>query len=245
MNLASRIVGILCVSIVFTIFNENFHVSNALVRVKTMEFYFARNKFKFMMIICGHDAFELFLTLFKQFFFQHEFFFLFFSQKNTIIFEKMECYQNRNGHFSSVKCEMKRVSREHIKINLVINLTKPVNDVWIHGVFYYKYNRYQKFPIDLWESVCAWLGGTGKSYMLEWTTRKILKYSNLNHSCPYNGTIFVKADRLSLKDLLAFESLLPAGRFRLDINMTEGYAKKVFFIAQMFFAISDNRIERF
>lgn len=157
----------------------------------------------------------------------------------------MECYQNRNGSLASVKCIVKRISRDNIKLNIAINLTAPVKDVWIHGVFYYKYTQYQKFPIDLWENLCGWLDGTDKSHFLEWTTRKILKYSNLNHSCPYDGNVFVRADSYPMQNLLSFESILPSGRFRVEINLTEGYRKRVFFASKLFFAISDNRIEQF
>lgn len=166
-------------------------------------------------------------------------------QRNTIIFERFECLPNRNGMFSSTKCEMKRISRDNIKVLVNISLVKPVKDVWVHGVFYHKYTRFQKFPIDLWENLCAWLSGKGKSYFGEWGARNLLNYSNVNHSCPYDGNVIVKADNFSLKDLLNFEVFLPSGRFRMDVNLTEGYRKRVFFISKTYFSVSDHRIEQF
>lgn len=55
-------------------------------------------------------------------------------------------------------------------------------DIWTHGVFYFKYNQFKKFPIELWEDACSWLSGKKKSYLLEWTTGYLLSFSNVNHS---------------------------------------------------------------
>lgn len=160
-----------------------------------------------------------------------------------MLYERLDCFTDEKFAYS--KCDLKRISRNYVKINLNITLKKPVKDVWIHGIFFYKYNLFQKFPIDLWGNLCLWLDGKSKSYLLDWTTRPLLKYSNLNHTCPYTGTIHVKADNISIGQLLAFENFLPSGRFRMDINLTEGYGKSVFFTSRTFFSVSDHRIEQF
>lgn len=160
-----------------------------------------------------------------------------------MLFESFTCFSVENLAYS--QCDVKRISRNYAKVNINITLKNPINDVWIHAVSYYKYNRFQKFPIDLWENLCLWLDGKSKSYILDWTTRPLLKYSNLNHSCPYTGTVHVKADNISLGKLIAVEPYLPSGRFRMDINLTEGYGKSAFFTSKFFFSISDNRIEQF
>lgn len=160
-----------------------------------------------------------------------------------VIFERFDCFSD--GRLAHSKCDMKRISRNFVKIHVNMTLKKSVKDVWIHGIFYFKYNRFQKFPIDLNENLCGWLAGTSKSYLLDWTTRVLIKYSNLNHTCPYSGTIHVKADNISIKQLLLFETFLPSGRFRMDINLTEGFGKSAFFTSRTFFSISDHRIEQF
>lgn len=70
------------------------------------------------------------------------------------MFERFDCYAD--GRFAFSRCDMKRISRNYVKIHVNITLRKPVNDVWIRGIFFYKYNRFQKFPIDLNENLCGW-----------------------------------------------------------------------------------------
>lgn len=62
---------------------------------------------------------------------------------------------------------------------------------------------------------------------------------------PYQDAIIVKADNISIKKLLDFEMFLPFGRFRMDLNLTEGYGKSAFHITSTYFTISDHRIEQF
>lgn len=140
---------------------------------------------------------------------------------------------------------MKRISRDNMRIHVNLTLRRPINNIWAHGIFYFKYNQFQKFPIDLWENFCLWLSGKKKSYLLEWTTENLLSFSNVNHSCPYQDLVFVKADNISIKKLLDFEMFLPSGRFRMDINFTEGYGKSAFFMTRTYFTVSDHRIEQF
>lgn len=166
-------------------------------------------------------------------------------KQNTILFERLQCLQNQGDSLASINCEMKRISRDNFKIDILINLTQPVKDVWIHGVAYFKYIHYQKFPVDLWEDLCGWLAGKSKSYLLDWGVKKLLKYSNLNHNCPYENAVYVKNNNITLKDIHAFEVFLPSGRFRLDVNLTEGYRGKVFFMMKMYITISDHRVEQF
>lgn len=133
-----------------------------------------------------------------------------------------------------------------MRCNVWANLSEPLHDAWFHAVYYYRFNRmtYQKFPIDLWENICSWIGNKTKSYILDWTFGKVLQYSNINHTCPYQGEVFVKVNNISISKF-PFEQFLPAGKFRIDINITSGNRKIVFAMTQLFISISDNRIEQF
>lgn len=117
--------------------------------------------------------------------------------------------------------------------------------MWVHTVFYYKYAyTYQKYAIDLWENMCDWLGKKTKSYLLDWTIGRAQRYTNINHSCPYEGVVYLKADNISIKQF-PIEPLLPSGRYRMDINITEGNRKTSIFVGKVFFSISDHRIEQY
>lgn len=151
--------------------------------------------------------------------------------------------------FATVECDVRKISQQDLQMHMRINISKPVHAIWIHGVFYYRYNAhsYQKFPIDLWEDFCAWVdqGQTQhQSYFLKWTGQNVREFSNFNHSCPYSGSVWMKVDRIPVDSLIVLP-FMPAGRYRVDLNVTEGYKKDSFMINKLFFSISDNRIERF
>ena len=46
-------------------------------------------------------------------------------------------------------------------------------------------------------------------------------------------------------DRFPLEQFVPSGRYRLDVNMTEGNKKNVIFMAKLYIAVSDHRIEQF
>lgn len=144
---------------------------------------------------------------------------------------------------SALGCDVKYIDRDNLRIYVWSNITAPVNDAWIHTVFNYRYNTYQKYAIDLWENACSWVSGKGKSYILDWTVKKLLKNTNFNHPCPYNGHTFININNISVSRL-PLEPIMPAGRYRMDFNVTEGNRSNVLFISKIFFSISDNRIER-
>lgn len=167
-------------------------------------------------------------------------------QQNKIIFERFTCSPSPpESKVQSLYCNVKRISRNNLKLHIHANITKPVNDVLFHVTFYYKFNRivFNKYPIDLWENVCDYLDGKiMKSYMLDWIVKGLLKYTNLNHSCPYIGYVFLKADNISVDTLSFAPSLIPAGSYRIDIIGTES-DRVTFAAAQMYFSVSEHRME--
>ncbi|XP_055837807.1 uncharacterized protein LOC129906168 [Episyrphus balteatus] len=57
------------------------------------------------------------------------------------------------------------------------------------------------------------------------------RYSNLNHTCPYEGWLMFKDLEL---DLSSLKLLLPDGEYRLDIEPTINDAKSPAFVMQFF-----------
>lgn len=126
-----------------------------------------------------------------------------------------------------------------------MNMTTPIDDIWFHIVFYYKFNGivYNKYPIDVWENFCEFLDGKReRKFGLNWLMLKVLKYSNFNHSCPYKGLIFVKADNISLDDFGFDHSFVPSGRYRVDISFTDG-DRVPFWDFSLYGEVSDHRLE--
>lgn len=98
----------------------------------------------------------------------------------------------------------------------------------------YHCNFFEIFP-----DLCGWLSGRSKSYLLSWISKELLQYSNLNHSCPYEDNVYIDADNLSIKQFLHFSIFLPSGKFRVNVDITEGRSKAAFFSAQALASISD------
>lgn len=65
-------------------------------------------------------------------------------QKNTIEFERYTCERNPNRSVSYVKCDVKHVSRRHLRFDMVANFTKPMKAADMHFMAYYKYTVWFK-----------------------------------------------------------------------------------------------------
>lgn len=129
---------------------------------------------------------------------------------NDLTFEKGYCKILPNDILSAVHCDVKYIKRDRLRAYVYANISKPIHNAWVHYVLNYRYNRmtYHKFPVDLWESPCDWLGGK-KSWILDWTVGIVLNYTNINHPCPYEGHLYFKADNLSI-NTFNIEQLAPS-----------------------------------
>lgn len=116
------------------------------------------------------------------------------------------------------------VSRTELTLNLSIYLKEPLDKMYVHSMFYYRFNgiEYKKFPIDIWEDICQWLAKRhdaawmkkSKYFFMEWTVGKLLNYTNWNHTCPYEGEIFARTSRISV-DSFNIPQIFPSGNFAL------------------------------
>lgn len=157
-----------------------------------------------------------------------------------ISYEKMLCDVNPK-YISSHSCLVRPVARETFSVQSRAHLIRPINEIQANVRLYYRYNTYQKFLIDRWEDVCGYLSGKKPSLMIDVVSDYFYKYSNMNHTCPFEGDIIYKCDRISSKDLL-IRPLLPAGRFHFDTNFTHGKNREFIGNVQIFFSVSDHRV---
>lgn len=167
-------------------------------------------------------------------------------QVNELTFERVHCEQKDNNTIiSDLHCEAKYIKRGFVRTYAYVNFSQPIHDCWVHFVSYYRYNptSYQKFPVNLWENPCDWLKGK-KSWLLDWSVKRVLKYTNINHPCPYDGHVYFKADNIST-NIFNIEQLIPAGRYRIDAFLTDGSKTNVLAKGQLYFSVSDVRVERF
>ncbi|XP_037024080.1 uncharacterized protein LOC119065978 [Bradysia coprophila] len=162
--------------------------------------------------------------------------------KNFIYFERINCRTYDGSKASAVQCRVKYIDRNHLKAFSSANLTEPVTGLWLRAAAYYKYATYQRISTEIWENLCDWIDGKRSSFFMDFLKSHILQYSNFNHSCPYSGFVFGKADNVSAQEF-AFPEIMPAGRYRVDINVTEGGRKSLLLGATVYFSVSDHRIE--
>lgn len=120
---------------------------------------------------------------------------------------------------------------------------RPVDDLKVQFELYYKYNRYERFLINVWEDGCLKGNDTYTSPMnkliMENIKRLRVKLSS-DMRCPMHGTLSSTMDRINGSHLVI--PLLPAGRFRTDFTFTEGKQQNVYATVQLYFAISDLRV---
>lgn len=150
-----------------------------------------------------------------------------------------------DSSFKSFYCNVKYISRRRLKMDFRWNMTKPVYDSWLHGSVYHKFNgiTWAKFPIDLWEDMCAWISGKRKAYILDWTFGKILKYTNFNHSCPFYGYYIIDVKNISMEHF-DVEQLLPSGQYRLDLEFTQQQGGGDPYTAfSVYFSVTEYRLE--
>lgn len=151
-------------------------------------------------------------------------------------------------------CLAKYINRRDLTLDVTYKLKKKLDAIFLHGVAYYRYNgiEYKTFPIDIWEDMCEWFKFHGEKnfkkkrtfFLSEWVFNRFSNYSNINHTCPYEGELTIKADRFAISTI-EIPQLLPAGRYRLDMIVVEGDRKSIVYVNKIFFSISDHRIERF
>lgn len=168
--------------------------------------------------------------------------------------EKVVCIANDNDSATLTTCLVKYINRRELTLDVSLMLKKRLDAAFLHAVVYYRYNgiEYKKFPIDIWEDMCGWFKfrydtrsmKKMESFFAEWILKKFSNYTNLNHTCPYEGEIATKVARFPIGSI-EIPQLLPAGRYRLDIIVLEGDRKSIVFATKIFYSISDHRIERF
>lgn len=168
---------------------------------------------------------------------------IFFFKKNKLTFERVTCETYPGSTIVELHCGIKYIDRNrNLKIDSWLNISKSLDDVWIHAVPYYRYNTYQRIANELWEQPCEWFSGQSKSYVLDWTIGRMLRYTNFNHTCPYFGRVYFKVDNISI-DSFPLPPIMPAGRYRVDIDVVGSNRKNVLASAKFYSSISDHRIE--
>lgn len=165
-------------------------------------------------------------------------------QKNTATLEKMICKSYPGSKVTDLKCTLKNIDRYHLKADISFNITEPIDNMYYHIEPYFKFTRYTRIAGHIWEDLCGWLAGKRTSFLSNYYMPILQKYSSFNHTCPYSGYTFIKFDNISM-ETFAFPQILPAGRYYLDIYVTESdrSKSKILFNYKLYNTVSDHRTE--
>lgn len=168
---------------------------------------------------------------------------MFFAQRNEFSYEKLECFDYKNI-CTSFKCDLRPIARDRYNAFAKCNLTRPITTAHAHIVLKYRRNTftYETFLVDVWEDMCAFLSGSLHGPVLSHLYPNVAQYTNINHSCPYTGNVFISMKNISSKAGF-IEPMLPAGRFRVDVDVAESRGKQPFAGMKFYVRVSDNRLK--
>lgn len=74
-----------------------------------------------------------------------------------MIFHQLICKPGNSTTMIVKKCWMKRADRigtDRVSLFIETDIVKPLRELKIHVVAYYKYQVFRKMPIDVWEDIC-------------------------------------------------------------------------------------------
>lgn len=165
------------------------------------------------------------------------------SIENNMILERIECEEPNHDLISELRCEMRPVASNVFKVNLTLQMRKPLNNIWIRTTLYHRYSTYQKFG-EQEENVCSFLSNIhdqNKTTVLKMVFDNLKYFTNLtrNLKCPMSAFVFTSSG-FNVSHYVV--PLLPAARYRVDSNITLGRNGRYIASSKAFFRISDFRI---
>lgn len=134
------------------------------------------------------------------------------------------------------------------RVSFLFNTTiVRLNIMQIHIVAYYKYQVFKRFPVDIWEDICAWFNTRKGSFFMDWSFKPALKYLKYDGElkCPLKGDFLVSYNNISYNKEFPLIPLVPSGQYRLDSTLTEANRSIIIGFAQLYITVSDNRIEQY
>lgn len=163
---------------------------------------------------------------------------------NNIIFEKHEYEIFDTDLVSWLYVDVRPVANNVLKVNITGILNKTVNELYVRVTLYKKYATYQKYLIDVRENVCDFFQFANRnnpvSKVIINNMVRILQ-TNFPLRCPFKpDRLVIWNDRLNVSELTF--PLMPAGRYRMEVLLTEMSLANKYGLVKLYFAISDLRV---
>lgn len=160
---------------------------------------------------------------------------------NNVIFERFVCGNPNTDAISLNACEMKPIAPNMYRMNLSVHIIQPLDNIWVYFVVYQRFSSYQKFVYQ-WEDVCGYFRNESKAPIFKVLFDNLKRFSigELNLQCPIANDVVIAVNKFNMSHFVL--PLLPAARYRVDLNITQGRNKRHIGFAQVYFRISDFRL---
>ncbi|CAD7012816.1 uncharacterized protein LOC110118702 [Ceratitis capitata] len=119
------------------------------------------------------------------------------------------CTDMNNSIATVEVCRLKAVKRDVVEATVKFRLLQKLERFNLHVKLLRKYNTYEPFIINGTVDVCAFFRNKGKS-PLRVLYKLIEKFTNTNHSCPFEHEIFINRFRPEHENLIIN---LPTGEY--------------------------------
>lgn len=166
---------------------------------------------------------------------------------NNNIFEKVEYEVFNKTLIKDFRLEWRPLASNVFRYNVSVEITEHLNELWYNYRLFYKYTTYQKFLIDMNMDVCGILNKTTNNpltkvllanYMREIQTDGY--HMNFKPECPFYG--YLEAWSTGSNSSHYNFPLVPAGRYRVDLEARRTEHGPVIMVVRAFVRVSDLRI---
>ncbi|KAH8399195.1 hypothetical protein KR215_003974, partial [Drosophila sulfurigaster] len=106
-------------------------------------------------------------------------------------FTNVKCVSKNLSWVLVHNCRLKAINKKRVDFNYNSTILHPVNNIEIHTQLFKKSNGYKPWLIDVTFDACSFLRKNNHP-VVNMVYGIFRSNSNINHTCPYMGPIFVK-----------------------------------------------------
>ncbi|KAH8295860.1 hypothetical protein KR018_004805, partial [Drosophila ironensis] len=129
------------------------------------------------------------------------FLFIIFQQSVVFKFSNVICESYNTSWYIFSQCRLKAVSRDRVNLNIVGTILHPTNSIIVHLKVFKRENGYKPWLFDVKVDACRF---QKKKYdgFTKMIYNAVSLFTNMNHTCPYEGQQVVNAFYLKPEHLL-------------------------------------------
>ncbi|KAH8296351.1 hypothetical protein KR054_004923, partial [Drosophila jambulina] len=133
---------------------------------------------------------------------------------------KCKCYDKTFCNFD--QCELKLLGREKVGIFVYVKVHKlPVTKVLVNLSLHRKFSGYRPFLYNVTVNFCDFILHKTRFPWFKIAHESISKFSNLNHTCPYNVSILNRIVKYFLRKIYYFQHDIIVSKMVLNDGMLE------------------------